>query len=80
MGLEGIVTKIEIFVLNPLIYTLVVLSSLVFIWGVINTWVIGGDDPEKVAQGRRHIVWGIVGLVIMSVAFGIINLISSIYI
>ena len=47
---------------------------LVFIWGVITMFVKSGD-AEAVGNGKKHMVWGIIGLAIMSGTFGIMNLI-----
>lgn len=77
-SLEHIVSTIEQKLLNPLIVFLSVLASLIFIWGIIE-FIANAGDAEAQTTGRRHIVWGIVGLIIMVSAFGIINLIASIY-
>lgn len=76
--LEQIVSTIEHQLLNPLIVFLSVLASLIFIWGILE-FVANAGNAEAQETGRRHIVWGLAGLIIMVSAFGIINLIASIY-
>lgn len=63
--------------LDLIIVLLFSLTTVYFIWGVI-LYVMGarGDD-EKLNQGKRHMVWGIIGMAIMASAWGIVELISA---
>lgn len=63
-------------VINPLIYLLMAIAVVMFIWGVVE-FVAGSDDTTKLSTGKRHILWGIVGLVIMLSAIGIMNIICN---
>jgi hypothetical protein len=38
----------------------------------------GSGDEQGITTGKRHMVWGIIGMAIMGAAAGIINLIQSI--
>ncbi len=63
--------KLETAILNPVITLLGLIAFVLFIWGVVE--FIGGAANEEARQkGQRHIVWGIVGLVIMFAARAII--------
>lgn len=77
-SLDEIVGVIESQLLDPFIKFLIALAALVFIWGVIQ-FIASGGNPETQSTGRRHIVWGIIGLVIMVGALGILNLVASIF-
>lgn len=63
-------------VLNPLIYLLIGVAIVVFLWGVIE-FIAKADDAEGRETGRRHLVWGLVGLAIIFSVFGIMNLVQN---
>lgn len=60
-------------VINPLILLLTAVAFAVFAWGVFE-FVQGAGDATKREEGKRAIFWGIVGLVIIFGAYGIINI------
>ena len=47
-----------------------------FLWGVVEFVARSNDDTAR-EKGKKHIVWGIIGLFIMLSAFGILNLICN---
>ena len=61
-------------VLVPLLF---VVAFLVFIWGVFQYFILGGDDEGKRETGKGFMVYGIVGFVVMVSVWGIVNLFSS---
>lgn len=63
--------NIEQVILNPLIFLLAGLALLVFLYGVFE-YIKSADDPEERKTGHNHMLWGIIGLVIMFSAYGII--------
>ena len=67
--IDGIVREI----VNPFILLLAGIAALVFLWGVFEMIAHAGDAEGR-AKGRQSIIWGLVGLVIIFGAFGIINI------
>lgn len=63
-------------VINPIILLLSAGAFVVFLWGVFE-FVKGAADEGEREEGRRAIFWGLVGLVIIFGAYGIINLALS---
>lgn len=57
-------------VVQPFIELLMVLASLIFIYGVIE-FITNTDNEKSRTQGKKHMLWGIVGLFIMIAAAGI---------
>ena len=58
---------------------LVLLFSLItiyFIWGVVQYISAGGDD-EKIAKGKKHMLWGIIGLAVVASAWGMAKIITN---
>jgi hypothetical protein len=72
------VTNLFTFVLNIINNVLVpivfAVAFLMFIFGVYRYFIQGGANPEKVAEGRKFVMWSIIGFVIMFSIWGLINL------
>ena len=68
--LEGIKQQI----VNPLIGLLFAVALLYFLWGV-SQFIYNSADEQGREKGKQHILWGLIGLLIMVSVFGIINLI-----
>jgi hypothetical protein len=62
--------------INPFIVILFGLAVLYFIWGVYKYW-IGSEGDENRRQGARHILWSIIGIVIMIGVFALMGFISN---
>jgi len=58
-------------ILNSLIPILMILATVVFLWGVI-TYITAGGDEEKAATGRAYIIWGLIGLFAMVAIWGLV--------
>lgn len=51
---------------------LLVLATLVFLWGILK-YITAGGDATKIAEARSYIIWGIIGLAVMASVWAIIN-------
>ncbi len=72
--------KIKTGVINPLIGLLFVTATLVFLWGVLN-YVIGiYGDEKKLDEAKRTMAWGLIGLLVMSSAWGIVRLLCNFFV
>src|SRR5580698_9703470 len=63
-------------IVNPLILLLVAVAFIVFLWGVFEFIAHAGDEAKR-SEGQQAILWGLVGLVIMFGAYGIINIAAT---
>jgi hypothetical protein len=70
--LNRIITEI----LNPLIGLMFAVAIAVFIWGIVE-FIWNADNEQKRDQGKRHIAWGLFGLLIMATVAGIIEIIRA---
>jgi hypothetical protein len=61
-------------ILVPLVFAI---AFLVFIWGMFQTFILGGGDEEKQSKGKQLMLYAIVGFVLMVSIWGIVNLVSS---
>jgi len=69
---NSFLAKINGIILSPLILLLTAVAVLVFLWGVFQ-YIYNAGSGESHEEGRRHMLWGIIGLVIMVSAYAIIK-------
>ncbi|QQG42794.1 MAG: hypothetical protein HYW15_01120 [Candidatus Giovannonibacteria bacterium] len=69
MTITTIICRIVV-VLGQVEALLFIVATVVFSWGIIQ-YVIAGGDEKKVAEGRKYIIYGIVGLFAMLAMWGI---------
>ena len=60
----------------PLISLMAMAAFVLFTWGVVQ-FIGGSADEEKRRTGQQHMIWGIIGLVIMFGANAIVAIISN---
>lgn len=58
-------------IVNPIITLLFAVALVVFLWGVFQ-YIRNSDSSDDRKTGTKHIIWGLVGLVIMVSAYTII--------
>lgn len=68
-----LVQNIATQIVNPVILFLVALALLIFLWGLAE-YIRGGDSSTSRDTGRKHMLWGIIGLFIMISAYAILNI------
>jgi hypothetical protein len=76
MSITDIVQTIIDRIILPFIELLLAVATLIFFWGVIE-YIAQGDNEEGRSTGRRHMIWGIIGLVIMVSAASIFYIIKN---
>lgn len=68
------VTKIINDAVIPLIFAVAV---AMFIWGVVNFFIINADEEGKRAQGRQFMIWGVVALAVMLSIWGLVGILGA---
>jgi len=68
--------KVDAAILNPLITLGFAVAMVVFLWGIFE-FIRNPADAENRKTGQKNIMWGLIGLVIMFSAFGIIKIILA---
>ena len=58
----------------PLIFGL---TLLVFLWKLVDAWIINAGDPNKIAEGKNYALVGVLVLVVMSSIWAIVYLLRS---
>ncbi len=65
--------KLNDAILYPLITLMMAIALLIFLWGCFE-FIMAAGDPGARTTGKKHILWGIVGMVIMVSAYGILTI------
>jgi len=71
-----IIDKIKVAILYPLISLMMGVALLVFLWGVFE-YIAGADGDQARETGKRHMFYGIIGLVVMVSAFAILEIATA---
>lgn len=65
--------------LNQFIVLFFAIATIYFIWGVVQFLRATGSGDEKgITDGKRHMLWGVIGMAVMGGAIPIVNFIISI--
>ena len=71
---------VEIVLVNviAIFFTIGGLGTVIyFIWGATD-WVLSGGDKEKIAGARKKMTNAIIGLILLSLSYAIINIIGNV--
>ena len=75
-GVDNLLFKLNKVILNPLIELSFIVALCVFLFGVME-FIFNADSQEKRSKGKQHMLWGIIGLLIMLTVFGVISLLTT---
>lgn len=76
MTFEEFMAKVFTAVIQPLLLLLFGFAFIIFIWGIF-VYIRDSDDAKGRAEGQRGILWGLLGMAIMTSSFGILNIIQG---
>lgn len=65
-------------ILRQIIPILMVLATVIFLWGVI-LYVVAGSDEEKVERAKGFIITGLIGLFVMVAIWAAVRVLVSTY-
>ncbi|MEK7139862.1 MAG: hypothetical protein AAB805_00900 [Patescibacteria group bacterium] len=72
-----LLVRFKAYIITPIISILFALSLAFFLWGIARfIWTSGADADRE--QGKNHMIWGLVGMVIVVSVYGIINVAISV--
>jgi hypothetical protein len=75
--IQGVLTGAISFIGGTLVQLVFAIALIVFIWGLFQSFIIGGADEEKRKEGKSLMVWGIVALAVMVSVWGIVNVLTG---
>ena len=77
MTIQEIIEKITQEILNPIIYLLFAAATIMFVVGIIK--YILSASPQQVDQGKKTMLYGIIGLFVMASAYGIVKILCNFF-
>ncbi len=75
-SVDAFIANVNRLIINPLIIFLFALAVVYFLYGIFE-FISNQENEEKKTTGKRHMVWGVVGIVIMMGVFTILNMIMN---
>lgn len=59
-----------------LVYEIAIIAVVVMlVWGAVE-WIVSGGDKESLANAKKRIVNAIIGIILLSVVFAIVNVLG----
>lgn len=77
ISIVGFLDKISQYILNPIIVLAFVVALLIFFIGIFQFIKSETADAKKRQEGQRRIIYGLLGMLVMFSAYGIIRLILN---
>lgn len=73
---EELLDRIVTFIIDPAVKVVFTLGLFFFLWGLVE-FLIKLRDGQPSAEGKRHMVYGMIGMLIMVSVYGIISLVMN---
>ncbi|MEI8270304.1 MAG: hypothetical protein WCG45_02960 [bacterium] len=74
--MDEFIGKVDKLIINPLIILLFALALAFFLYGVLE-FIFNQENEEKKTSGKSHMIWGIVGIVVMMSVFSLLQIIMN---
>ncbi|MDD5721481.1 MAG: pilin [Candidatus Pacebacteria bacterium] len=58
----------------PLIFAV---ATVMFVWGVVQFFILNADEEAKRAQGKQFMIWGIIALAVMLSVWGLVGILGT---
>lgn len=75
-ALSGFISNVVDLIIQPLIVLIVAAGVAYFIWGVA-MFLWGAEKGEERKKGTEHLLWGVIGIVVMVAAIGILQIVVN---
>lgn len=75
-ALNTFIDNIASKIIEPLVILLLVAGVAYFVWAVA-MFIFNSDNADERKKGTQHLIWGVLGIVIMVGVLGIIRIATS---
>ena len=75
-ALNAFIDNIATFIIQPIVVLLLVAGVAYFVWAVA-MFIFNSDNADERKKGTQHLIWGVLGIVIMVGVLGIIRIATS---
>lgn len=72
-AIDKFIATLATVILNPLIRLLFAAAVIYFLWGVF-IYISSSNSEDGRKKGAQHILWGLIGLVIMMGVYAILSI------
>ena len=72
-SVDDLLFKLNAKIINPAIEFAFIIALVIFLWGLMQ-FIRKADNKDSRGEGKQHMLWGIVGFLIMFGVWGIINI------
>ncbi|MBU0999078.1 pilin [Patescibacteria group bacterium] len=62
---------------NSIIPLIFALATVMFVWGVVQFFILNADEEKKREQGKQFMIWGIIALAVMLSVWGLVGILGS---
>ncbi len=67
-----------IYIINGiLVPVLFAIAFVIFLYGIARAYIFSGGDPEKVKDGHKMLMWGLIAFVVMISIWGLVNIVAN---
>jgi nitrogen fixation-related uncharacterized protein len=74
-AIDSLINKVATNIVNPIILLLFSVAFLIFLWGLFQ-FIYQADDATAREDGKKHMLYGVIGLAIMVGAIGIVQILK----
>jgi uncharacterized membrane protein YidH (DUF202 family) len=74
-SVDTLVRKVSLVIINPLIILLFTVALMYFMWGIVQ--FLRADSEEAKSEGKKHMIYAIIGLFIMIATYSIMQIIIN---
>lgn len=75
-NVDSFISNVNDNIINPLIVLLFGLAVVYFLFGVFQ-FIANQENEQKKTDGKNHMLWGVIGIVIMMGVFTILNIVMD---
>ncbi len=75
-SIDTFIHKVDTYIVNPLIMLMFAIALVVFLFGIFQ-FISNAENEEKKTEGKKHMIWGIIGLAIMLGVWTILGIILN---
>jgi succinate dehydrogenase/fumarate reductase cytochrome b subunit len=75
-SLNEFIGNVDNMIINPLILFLFALAVVYFLYGILE-FIMNQENEEKKTSGKSHMLWGVIGIVIMLGVWTLLGIVTS---
>ena len=76
-GIGGVAITIINIINGVLVPVLFAVSFIVFLYGIARAYIFSVGDPERVKEGHKIILWGLIAFAVMVSIWGLVNVVAN---